>query len=55
MRRLPAVLSLVAILAAMGCGGTNTGSTAGVTALSGGPVGGGSKPPPPPPPPTLRY
>jgi hypothetical protein len=55
MRRLPAILGLVAVLAALGCGGNNSGSTAGVTALSGGPVGiGGSKPPAPPAMPTLK-
>jgi hypothetical protein len=55
MRRLPMVLGLLAVLAALGCGGHNSGSTASVTALSGGPRGIGSKPPPPPAMPTLRH
>jgi hypothetical protein len=55
MRRLPMILGLVAVLAALGCGGHNSASTASATALSGGPHGIGSKPPPPPPMPTLRH
>ncbi len=48
MRRLAAMVGLVALLAALGCGGNNSGSTAGGTSLSVGPSSLGSKAPPPP-------
>jgi hypothetical protein len=51
MRRLPAILGLLAVVAAAGCGGHNSAPTAAGTALRAGPSLGGSawKPPPPPP------
>jgi hypothetical protein len=51
MRRLSVIVGLAALLAALGCGGHNSGSTAGATSLSAGPNGLGGAPPPPPPPP----
>jgi hypothetical protein len=53
MRTLSAIFGAVALLGALGCGGSNTASTASVTALSGGPSH--LTAPPPPPMPTLRH
>jgi len=55
MRRLLAILGLLTVLGAAGCGGAHTAAaTAHGTAFSAGPVTPGSEPPPPPPPPPRR-